>query len=59
MSLHLCVPYVDNEKICRAIGRHEIVVYILKKTVGLRNRNSSDLNSACFKVLVPVEICQI
>ena len=31
---------------------------VCEKTTGLRSRNSSDLNSACLKVLVPVEIFQ-
>ena len=30
----------------------------MKKTAGLRSGNSSDLDSACLKALVPVEIFQ-
>ena len=51
-------PFVslNNEKICREFSEHKIAV--CEKTAGLRSRNSSDLNSACLKVLVPVEIFQ-
>ena len=31
---------------------------VCEKTAGLRSGNSSDLSSACLKVLVPVEIFQ-
>ena len=48
-----CVS-LNNEKICREINEHEIAV--CEKIAGLRSGNSSDLNSACLKVLVPVEI---
>ena len=49
-------PCVCNEKICREFNEHKIAV--CEKTAGLRSGNSSDLNSACLKVLVPVEIFQ-
>ena len=41
---------LNNEKICREFSEHKIA--------GLRSGNSSDLDSACLKVLVPVEIFQ-
>ena len=47
---------LNNEKICREFSEHKIAV--CGKTAGLRSSNSSDLNSACLKVLVPVEIFQ-
>ena len=47
---------LNNEKICREFSEHKIAV--CEKTAGLRSGNSSDLNSACLKVLVPVEIFQ-
>ena len=53
MCLHQCVS-LNNEKICREISEHQIAV--CEKTAGLRSGNSSDLNSACLKVLVLVEI---
>ena len=56
MCLHPCVS-LNNEKICREINEHKIAV--CEKTAGLRNGNSSDLNSACSKVLVPAKIFQI
>ena len=56
VCLHPCVS-LNNEKICREICEHKIAV--CEKTAGLRNGNSSDLNSACSKVLVPVKIFQI
>ena len=31
---------------------------LMKKPAGLRCRNSSDLSSACFKVLIPIKIFQ-
>ena len=55
----VCLPpcvSLNNEKICREFSEHKIVV--CEKTAGLRSGNSSDLNSACLKVLVPVEIFQ-
>ena len=33
-------------------------IAVCEKPVGLRSGNSSDLNSACLKVLVPIEIFQ-
>ena len=47
---------LNNEKICCEFSEHKIAV--CEKTAGLRNGNSSDLNSACLKVLVPAEIFQ-
>ena len=55
VCLHPSVS-LNNEKICREFSEHKIAVR--EKTAGLRSGNSSDLNSACFKVLVPVEIFQ-
>ena len=46
----------QNEKICREFSEHKIAV--CEKTAGLRSGNSSDLNTACLKVLVPTEIFQ-
>ena len=48
---------LNNEKNCRAISEDKIAV--CEKTAGLRSGNSSDLDSACLKVLVPVKIFQI
>ena len=56
VCLHPCMS-VSNKKIGREISEHKIAV--CEKTAGLRNGNSSDLNSACSKVLVPVKIFQI
>ena len=53
MCLHPCVS-LNNEKVCREISEHEIAG--CEKTVGLGSENSLDLNSACLKVLVPLEI---
>ena len=47
---------LNNEKICSEFIQDKIAV--CEKTAGLRSGNSSDLNSACLKVLVPVEIFQ-
>ena len=55
VCLHPCVS-LNNEKNCRIISEHEIAV--CEKTAGLRTGNSSDLDSACLKVLVPVKIFQ-
>ena len=52
MCLHPCVS-LSNENICREISEHKIAV--CETTAGW---NSSDLNSACLKVLVPVKIFQ-
>ena len=55
----VCLPpcvSLNNEKNCREFSEHKIAV--CEKTAGLRSGNSSDLNSACLKVLVPVEIFQ-
>ena len=56
MCLRPCVS-LNNEKICREISEHKIAVW--ENTVGLRHGNSSDLYSACSKVLVSVKIFQI
>ena len=53
VCLHPSVS-LNNDKICREFSEHKIAV--CEKTAGLRSGNSSDLNSACSKVLVPVEI---
>ena len=42
------------KKNCREISKDKIAV--CEKTAGLRSGNSSDLDSACLKALVPVEI---
>ena len=55
VCLHPSVS-LNNETICREFSEHKIAV--CEKTAGLRSGNSSDLNSACLKVLVPVEIFQ-
>ena len=56
MCLHPCAS-LNNEKICPEISEHKIAV--CEKTASLRSGNSSDLNSACLKVLVPVKKFQI
>ena len=55
MCLHPTVS-LNNEKNCREINKDKIAV--CEKTAGLRSGNSSDLDSACLKALVPVEIFQ-
>ena len=55
VCLHPSVS-LNNDKIYREFSEHKIAVCV--KTAGLRSWNSSDLNSACLKVLVPVEIFQ-
>ena len=55
VCLHPSVS-LNNDKNCRAISKDKIVV--CEKTAGLRSGNSSDLDSACLKALVPVEIFQ-
>ena len=52
VCLHPSVS-LNNEKSCHAISEDKIVV--CEKAAGLRNGNSSDLDSACLKVLVPVQ----
>ena len=52
MCLHPSVS-LKIEKICGKISEHEIAV--CEKTAGLLSGRSSDLNSACLKVLVPVK----
>ena len=47
---------LNNDKNCREISKDKIAV--CEKTAGLQSWNSSDLNSACLKALVPVEIFQ-
>ena len=44
---------LNNEKICREFSEDKIAV--CEKTAGLRSGNISDSNSACSKVLVPVQ----
>ena len=56
MCLHRSVS-LNNEKNCCAISEDKIAV--CEKNAGLRSRNSSDLDSACLKVLVPIKIFQI
>ena len=56
VCLHPSVS-LNNEKICRAISEDKIAV--CEKTASLGSGNSSDLDSACLKVLVPVKIFQI
>ena len=53
VCLHPSVS-LNNEKNCRELSKDKIAV--CEKTAGLRSGNSSDLNSACLKALVPVEI---
>ena len=53
MCLHPSVS-LNNEKNCREISKDKIAV--CEKTAGLRSGNSSDLDSACLKALVPLEI---
>ena len=48
---------LNNENICCEISEDKIA--FCEKTAGLRSGNFSDLNSACSKVLVPVQIFQI
>ena len=55
VCLHPSVS-LNNEKNCREISKDKIAV--CEKTAGLRSGNSSDLDSACLKALVPVEIFQ-
>ena len=55
VCLHPSVS-LNNDKICPEFSEHKIAV--CEKIAGLRSGNSSDLNSACLKVLVPVEIFQ-
>ena len=47
---------LNNDKICREFSEDKVAV--CEKTAGLRSGNSSDLNSACLKLLVLVEIFQ-
>ena len=47
---------LNNEKRCREISEDKTAV--CEKTAGLRSENSSDLDSACLKVLLPVKIFQ-
>ena len=53
--LHPCVSF-NNEKNCREISEYKIAV--CEKTAGRRSGNSSDLDSASLKVLVPANIFQ-
>ena len=56
MCLHPSVS-LNTEKNCRAISEDKIAV--CEKTAGLRSGTSSDLDSACLNVPVPVNIFQI
>ena len=47
---------LNNDKICHEFSEHKIAV--CEKTAGLQSGNYLDLNSACLKVLVPIEIFQ-
>ena len=53
--LHPCVSF-NNGKNCHEISEHKIAV--CEKTACLRSGNSSDLDSASLKMLVPVNIFQ-
>ena len=55
VCLNSSVP-LNNVKNCREISENKIAV--CEKTAGPRSRNSSDFDSACLKVLVPVKIFQ-
>ena len=52
VCLHPSVS-LNSEKNCHSISEDKIAV--CEKTAGLRSGNSSDLYSACLKVLVPVK----
>ena len=56
MCLHISVS-LNNETNCRSISEDKIAV--CEKTADQRSGNSSDLNSACLKVLVPIKIFQL
>ena len=47
---------LNNEKKCREISEEKTTV--CEKTADLRSGNTSDLDSACLKVFVPVKIFQ-
>ena len=51
-------PFVslNNEKKCREIREDKTAVCKKTAHAGLRSENSSDLDSACWKVFVPVKI---
>ena len=55
VCLHPSVS-LNNEQNCREISKDKIAV--CEKTARLWSGNSSDLDSACLKALVPVEIFQ-
>ena len=55
MCPHLSVS-LNTEKAFRAISKDKITV--CEKTAGLGSGNSSDLDSACLKALVPAKIFQ-
>ena len=55
MCIHPTVS-LNNEKNCCEISKDKIAV--CEATAGLRGGKSSDLDSACLKALVPVEIFQ-
>ena len=64
MCLYPCGS-LNNEKNCHEIGQNKIAVCeqtagpLSEKTAGPLSGNSSDMNSPCLKVLIPVEIFQI
>ena len=47
---------LNNEKKCREISEDKTAV--CDKTAGLRSGDSSDLDSACLRVFVPLKIFQ-
>ena len=50
---------ISHFELCnRVVEFSEHKIAVCEKIAGLRSGNSSDLNSACLKVLVPVEIFQ-
>ena len=55
MCLHPSMS-LNNKKNFRAISEDKIA--LCEKTAGLLSGNSSDLDSACLKLLVPVKIFQ-
>ena len=55
VCLHSSVS-LNNKQNCRELRKDKIAV--CEKTASLRSGVSSDLNSACLKELVPVEIFQ-
>ena len=56
VSSSIAAVSLNNEKKCREISEDKTAV--CEKTAGLWSGNSSDLNSACLRVFVPVKIFQ-